>query len=247
MSFFAHVFGWFTTSSNWYGPAGHPPLVLAPAQAVGGGRRDRGGARRRARRRSRPHRQRRTGRGQRGQRLPGRAHPGPPHPPRDPARDLTQVERLPRRLDRPHGVGHPADPHQHLRRDARGRRRRARRGEGHGPDRRAGRCAPSRRRWRCPSSWRACGPPRSRSSPPRPSPPTSATPTSARSSSAGSTTNNSVLAFSGALLVAAMAGLVALVLTLLTRVLTPRPLRRRRAVRAGDTALPQPVGGTQPL
>lgn len=59
--------------------------------------------------------------------------------------------------------------------------------------------------------------------------------------------NNSVLAFSGALLVAAMAGLVALVLTLLTRVLTPRPLRRRRAVRANDLALPQPVGGSQPL
>jgi osmoprotectant transport system permease protein len=59
--------------------------------------------------------------------------------------------------------------------------------------------------------------------------------------------NNSVLAFSGALLVAAMAGLVALVLTALTRVLTPRPLRRRRAVRAGDTTMPQPVGGTQPL
>jgi osmoprotectant transport system permease protein len=59
--------------------------------------------------------------------------------------------------------------------------------------------------------------------------------------------NNSVLAFSGALLVAAMAGLVALVLTVLTRVLTPRPLRRRRSVRAGNIALPQPVGGSQPL
>ena len=59
--------------------------------------------------------------------------------------------------------------------------------------------------------------------------------------------NNSVVAFSGALLVAALAGLVAFLLTTLTRVLTPRPLRRRRAVRAGDTALPQPVGGTQPL
>jgi osmoprotectant transport system permease protein len=59
--------------------------------------------------------------------------------------------------------------------------------------------------------------------------------------------NNSVLAFSGAVLVAAMAGLVALVLGLLTRVLTPRPLRRRRAVRARDTSLPQPVGGLEPL
>jgi osmoprotectant transport system permease protein len=59
--------------------------------------------------------------------------------------------------------------------------------------------------------------------------------------------NNSVLAFSGALLVAAMAGLVAFVLTTLTRVLTPRPLRRGRALRASDTTLPQPVGGTQPL
>ena len=63
----------------------------------------------------------------------------------------------------------------------------------------------------------------------------------------GLTTNDSVVAFSGALLVAAMAGLVALVLTLLTRVLTPRPLRRRRAVRARDTSLPQPVGGLDPL
>jgi osmoprotectant transport system permease protein len=59
--------------------------------------------------------------------------------------------------------------------------------------------------------------------------------------------NNSVLAFSGALLVAAMAGLMALVLTLLTRALTPRPLRRRRVVRAKDTSLPQPVGGLDPL
>ena len=63
----------------------------------------------------------------------------------------------------------------------------------------------------------------------------------------GLNTNDSIVAFSGALLVAAMAGLVALVLTLLTRVLTPRPLRRRRAVRARDTALPQPVGGLDPL
>jgi osmoprotectant transport system permease protein len=59
--------------------------------------------------------------------------------------------------------------------------------------------------------------------------------------------NNSVLAFSGALLVAALAGLVAFVLTALTRVLTPRPLRRRRAVRAKDIYFPQPVGGSQPL
>jgi osmoprotectant transport system permease protein len=63
----------------------------------------------------------------------------------------------------------------------------------------------------------------------------------------GLDTQNSVLAFSGAILVAVMAGLVALVLTLLTRVLTPRPLRRRRAIRANDLALPQPVGGSQPL
>jgi osmoprotectant transport system permease protein len=52
----------------------------------------------------------------------------------------------------------------------------------------------------------------------------------------GLNTQNSVLAFSGALLVAAMAGLVALALGLLTRALTPRPLRPRhgsRAARAG--------------
>jgi osmoprotectant transport system permease protein len=52
----------------------------------------------------------------------------------------------------------------------------------------------------------------------------------------GLNTQDSVLAFSGALLVAAMAGLVALVLGLLTRALTPRPLRRlhgARAARAG--------------
>ena len=63
----------------------------------------------------------------------------------------------------------------------------------------------------------------------------------------GLDTNNSVVAFSGAILVAAMAGLVALVLTALTRVLTPRPLRRHRAVRPKDTALPQPIGGLTPL
>jgi len=45
----------------------------------------------------------------------------------------------------------------------------------------------------------------------------------------GLNTNDAVLAFSGALLVAAMAGVVALGLGLLTRVLTPRPLRQARA------------------
>ncbi len=43
----------------------------------------------------------------------------------------------------------------------------------------------------------------------------------------GLNTNDSVVAFSGALLVAAMAAGMALALSLLTRVLTPRPLRRR--------------------
>lgn len=43
----------------------------------------------------------------------------------------------------------------------------------------------------------------------------------------GLNTNDSVLAFSGALLVAVMAGLVAAVLTLVGRLLTPRPLRRQ--------------------
>src|ERR1700733_256048 len=43
----------------------------------------------------------------------------------------------------------------------------------------------------------------------------------------GLNTNNTVIAFSGALLVAAMAGLVAGALGLLTRVLTPLPMRRR--------------------
>jgi osmoprotectant transport system permease protein len=47
----------------------------------------------------------------------------------------------------------------------------------------------------------------------------------------GLNTNDSVVAFSGALLVAAMAGMVALALGLLTRVLTPRPLRRRMEAR----------------
>jgi osmoprotectant transport system permease protein len=43
----------------------------------------------------------------------------------------------------------------------------------------------------------------------------------------GLNTNNTVIAFSGALLVAAMAGLVAAVLGLLTRALTPLPMRHR--------------------
>ena len=43
----------------------------------------------------------------------------------------------------------------------------------------------------------------------------------------GLNTNDSVVAFSGAVLVAAMAGLVTLGLSLLTRALTPLPLRRR--------------------
>jgi osmoprotectant transport system permease protein len=48
----------------------------------------------------------------------------------------------------------------------------------------------------------------------------------------GLDTNNNVIAFSGALLVAALAGVMALVLGLLTRVLTPKPLRRQRSLRA---------------
>jgi osmoprotectant transport system permease protein len=47
----------------------------------------------------------------------------------------------------------------------------------------------------------------------------------------GLNTNNSVIAFSGAILVAVMAGLVAAALGLLTRALTPLPMRQRR--RAG--------------
>jgi osmoprotectant transport system permease protein len=43
----------------------------------------------------------------------------------------------------------------------------------------------------------------------------------------GLSTNNSVLSFSGAILVAAMAGLVAVAFSLLTRALTPLPMRRR--------------------
>jgi osmoprotectant transport system permease protein len=50
----------------------------------------------------------------------------------------------------------------------------------------------------------------------------------------GLDTNNNVIAFSGAVLVAALAGLMALVLGILTRVLTPKPLRRRRAQRASS-------------
>jgi osmoprotectant transport system permease protein len=42
----------------------------------------------------------------------------------------------------------------------------------------------------------------------------------------GLSTNNSVLSFSGAILVAVMAGLVAGALGLLTRALTPLPMRR---------------------
>jgi osmoprotectant transport system permease protein len=53
---------------------------------------------------------------------------------------------------------------------------------------------------------------------------------------AGLDTQNSVEAFSGALLVAGLAGMIALALGLLTRVLTPRPLRHRmesRSFRSG--------------
>ena len=58
----------------------------------------------------------------------------------------------------------------------------------------------------------------------------------------GLNTNDAVVAFSGALLVAAMAGLAAVVLGLLTRALTPLPLRRQRGARGagggGLLALP---------
>jgi osmoprotectant transport system permease protein len=57
----------------------------------------------------------------------------------------------------------------------------------------------------------------------------------------GLDTNDAVVAFSGALLVAVMAGLVTLALTLLTRVLTPIPLRRksqRSLVGTATTGLP---------
>jgi osmoprotectant transport system permease protein len=56
----------------------------------------------------------------------------------------------------------------------------------------------------------------------------------------GLNTNNSVLSFSGAILVAALAGLVALALGLLTRVLTPVPMRRAGRTRL-LTARPLPV------
>jgi osmoprotectant transport system permease protein len=64
---------------------------------------------------------------------------------------------------------------------------------------------------------------------------------------AGLDTQNTVEAFSGAILVGVLAGLMAGALSILTRVLTPRPLRQHRAVRANDIALPQPLGGSQPL
>jgi osmoprotectant transport system permease protein len=60
----------------------------------------------------------------------------------------------------------------------------------------------------------------------------------------GLNTNDSVVAFSGALLVAAMAGMMALVLGVLTRVLTPRPLRHRlgsRTLGAGGVAREPPL------
>jgi len=59
----------------------------------------------------------------------------------------------------------------------------------------------------------------------------------------GLNTNDSVVAFSGALLVAAMAALVTLALSLLTRVLTPIPLRRTGRSRGlvTDPGLAQPA------
>jgi osmoprotectant transport system permease protein len=59
----------------------------------------------------------------------------------------------------------------------------------------------------------------------------------------GLDTQNSVVAFSGAILVAVMAGLVALALGLLTRALTPAPLRRRRRIRRKGEYFPQPGYG----
>jgi osmoprotectant transport system permease protein len=59
----------------------------------------------------------------------------------------------------------------------------------------------------------------------------------------GLDTQNSVVAFSGAILVAVMAGLVALALGLLTRALTPAPLRRRRRIRSKGQYFPQPGYG----
>jgi osmoprotectant transport system permease protein len=57
----------------------------------------------------------------------------------------------------------------------------------------------------------------------------------------GLNTNNTVLAFSGAVLVGAMAGLVAGALGLLTRALTPLPMRRRQRPRLVAAARPQLV------
>jgi osmoprotectant transport system permease protein len=51
----------------------------------------------------------------------------------------------------------------------------------------------------------------------------------------GLNTNNTVVAFSGAILVAVMAGMVAGVLGLLTRALTPLPLRRHARSRLLST------------
>jgi osmoprotectant transport system permease protein len=55
----------------------------------------------------------------------------------------------------------------------------------------------------------------------------------------GLNTNNSVLSFSGAILVAVMAGLVAGVLGLLTRAVTPLPMRRRHRARLLPAARPR--------
>jgi osmoprotectant transport system permease protein len=60
----------------------------------------------------------------------------------------------------------------------------------------------------------------------------------------GLNTNDSVVAFSGALLVAAMAGLVALILGFLTRQLTPLPLRRQIRSRALATRSSLPAART---
>jgi osmoprotectant transport system permease protein len=54
----------------------------------------------------------------------------------------------------------------------------------------------------------------------------------------GLNTNDAVVAFSGALLVAAMAALVTLALSLLTRALTPVPLRRRLRQRSLGVGIP---------
>jgi osmoprotectant transport system permease protein len=65
----------------------------------------------------------------------------------------------------------------------------------------------------------------------------------------GLNTNNSVLSFSGALLVAVLAGLVAGVLGLLTRVLTPLPMRRpgRTRLLTGRPALMNRTMLTKPM